>query len=91
MGMLHTVTGQWADAEACFVDAAATHERIGAASFLARTHVEHARMLIARNGGEDPAVARRLIDGASVAAARLGLGSVARQVDELSGVLTSRA
>ena len=48
LGMLATAVGDWSEAEAHFAAAAATQARIGAPAWLAHTHVEWARMLLAR-------------------------------------------
>ena len=50
-----TTIGDWAEAEAHFAAAAATHERIGAPTWLARTRLEWARMLLLRRAGADDA------------------------------------
>jgi DNA-binding SARP family transcriptional activator len=91
LGLLHTTLEDWSAAEACFRDAAITHDKIGAAGFTARTRLEHARMLIARGGRDDLAAASRLVTQAEEAASRLGLGGVARLAAELSARLTSPA
>ena len=48
LAILATTFGDFDEAERRFADAAATHERIGAPTWLARTRLEWARMLINR-------------------------------------------
>ncbi len=51
VGMLATTLRRYDLAEAAFVKAQAVHERLRAPFHRARTHLERARMLIARDGG----------------------------------------
>ena len=69
LGLLATTIGDWEQAEARFASAAATHERIGAPTWLARTRVEWARMLLARAEPGDGERARDLV-GQALATAR---------------------
>ena len=48
LGLLATTIGDWPQAETRFTAAAETHARIGAPIWLARTRMEHARMLLLR-------------------------------------------
>ena len=53
LGLLATTIGEWPEADSYFAAAAATHERIGAPTWLARTRLEWARMLLRRAAAED--------------------------------------
>ena len=66
------------DAESHFAAAAATHERIAAPSWLARTRLEWARMLLARRQPADVDRARELLGQALATARELGLAKVER-------------
>ncbi|MGH8974531.1 MAG: ATP-binding protein [Acidimicrobiia bacterium] len=83
LGVLGTVLGEMATAEAHFAAAAAVHARMGAPTWLARTRLEWARVLLARRGPGVAERARKLL-GQSVATAReIGLGNVERRAVEL--------
>jgi tetratricopeptide (TPR) repeat protein len=75
--------GRYKDAERHFVAAAATHDRIGAPAWLARTHLEWARMLLTRHQPGDAAQARELLGRALATAQELGLANVERRAVEL--------
>jgi hypothetical protein len=79
LGLLSTSVGDWQQAEAHFAAAATTHERIGAPTWLARTRLEWARMLLARRGDGDAKRARELLGQAHGTARELGLGNVERR------------
>ena len=51
LGLLCATAEDWPEAESYFAAAAATHERIEAPSWLARTHPEWARMQKRRRSG----------------------------------------
>ena len=53
LALLATTVGDWPEAEAYFAAAAATHERIRAPTWLARTRLEWARMLLTRAAAGD--------------------------------------
>jgi hypothetical protein len=78
LGLLATATGDWPQAEARFTTAAGTHARIDAPIWLARTRMEHARMLLLRSrpGGNERA--RDLLGQALATARDLGLAKVER-------------
>jgi hypothetical protein len=59
LGSLASVLGLFRDADIHFAAAAATHERMGAPTWLARTRLEWARMLLSR---ADPADVERVDD-----------------------------
>jgi class 3 adenylate cyclase/tetratricopeptide (TPR) repeat protein len=83
LGLLATVLDEFDEAEDRFAAAAATHERIGAPPWLARTRLEWARMLLRRADPGDAARARELLDQALVASVDLGLGNVERHARAL--------
>jgi DNA-binding SARP family transcriptional activator len=83
LGMLATTLGRLEEAEAHFATAAATHEAIGAPTWLARTRLEWARMLLTRLGPKDAEWARELLGQASATARELGLGNVERRAAKL--------
>lgn len=63
------------DAETWFAAAAATHERLGAPHWLARTRLERARMLLARGAAGDAERARELLGQALATARELSRGT----------------
>lgn len=83
LGMLATVLGSLATAEAHFSAAEATHELIGAPAWLARTRLEWARMLLTRREPGDAERARDLLDQALTTARELGLANLERRAVEL--------
>ncbi len=78
VGRLATSLEFFAEAEAYFLDAAATHRRLGAPGWLARTRLECARMLLRRNGPGDADRGQGMLRGALETARELGLGGVER-------------
>lgn len=83
LALLATTIGDWPSAEARFVAAAATHERVRAPLWLARTRLEWARMLQKRGEPEDRQRAGALLGAARAAASELGLAAMERQATEL--------
>jgi len=83
LGVLAAVNGQFQEAGSHFAAAEASHQRIGAPTWLARTRLEWARMLLARRGRGDPERARELLGQALAVARELGLGNVERRAVEL--------
>jgi hypothetical protein len=73
LALLATTAGNWREAEAQFTAAAATQERIGAPTYLARTRVEWARMLLSRREPGDADRAATLLHQALDTARALGL------------------
>src|SRR5205807_10168875 len=61
LAMLASTFGDFDEAGRRFADAATTHERIGAPTWLARTRLEWARMLLARRQPGDTERARELL------------------------------
>ena len=83
LGLLATTSGEWEEAEGYFAAAAATQERIAAPNWLARTHVEWARMLLARGGPNDAERAHNLLRQALATARDRGLLKLERDAVEL--------
>jgi hypothetical protein len=79
LGMLAVTTGRDADAEEHFRAAAATHERIQAPIWLARTRLEWARMLLGRSKVGDVEQASELLRQALATAREVGLANIERQ------------
>jgi tetratricopeptide (TPR) repeat protein len=67
------------EAEARFAAAEAIHQRAGAPTWLARTRLEWARMLLTRRQPGDAERARELLGQALASARELGLGNVERR------------
>jgi DNA-binding SARP family transcriptional activator/class 3 adenylate cyclase/DNA polymerase III delta prime subunit len=85
LGLLCTTIGDWPAADAHFATAAATHERIGATIWLARTQVEWARMLLARNEPGDDKRAGELLNQAVITGVDLELAAIEREARSLLG------
>jgi hypothetical protein len=79
LGGLATVLGRYAEADACFAQAAAFSDRLGAKFFGARTSLLWGRMLGERRGPGDVDRARGLLAEAHAAAATHGYGNVERR------------
>ncbi len=77
LGVLGTILHS-ASAESDFAVAQATHERVGAPCWLARTRLEWARMLLTRRQAGDGDRARQLLGQALATARELGLAKVER-------------
>jgi tetratricopeptide (TPR) repeat protein len=85
LGMLATTLDRFEEADAHFTAAAATNERVGAPTWLARTRLEWARMLLVRRQTGDAERARELLRQALTTARELGLGNVERRAMALLG------
>jgi class 3 adenylate cyclase/tetratricopeptide (TPR) repeat protein len=83
LGLLATTLGRFEDAEAHFAAAATTHEAIGAPTWLARTRLEWARLLLARRQAGDVEQARVLLGQTLDIARELGLANVERRAVQL--------
>ncbi|MGH9038353.1 MAG: ATP-binding protein [Acidimicrobiia bacterium] len=79
LGMLASTVDDFNEAESRFSVAAALHERTRAPTWLARTRLEWARMLLARRQPGGAERARDLLDQALTTARDLGLGNVERR------------
>jgi class 3 adenylate cyclase/tetratricopeptide (TPR) repeat protein len=82
-GMLAATLGRFDEAEFHFEAAEATHIRIGAPTWLARTRLERARLLLRRELPGDGERARELLATVRSTAAELGLRNVERQAAAL--------
>ena len=67
LGMLAATLGEWERAEEHFERAMELNRRMGAATWLAHTAYEHARMLLARGPGERDRVGALLGEAAALA------------------------
>jgi class 3 adenylate cyclase len=83
LGLLSAFLGRFVAAEEHFSQAVTDHEGIGAPTYLARTRLEWARMLLARRGPGDEARAHTLLIDASATARELGLHGVERDAAAL--------
>jgi tetratricopeptide (TPR) repeat protein len=83
LGVLCATLRRDDDAEAHFSDAQATHTRIGARPWLARTRLEWARMLLTRRATGDLERARELLNQALTTARELGLATVEQRAAAL--------
>lgn len=83
LGILAATTRDFDEAEARFATAAATHETMGAPTWLARTRLEWARMLLTRQTPGDAEQARELLGQALDTARIFGLANVERRAVEL--------
>jgi class 3 adenylate cyclase/tetratricopeptide (TPR) repeat protein len=79
LGALAAVLGRFDDAGSRFAAAEATHERIGSPTWLARTRLEWARMLLTRRRPGDAERANELLGHALGTARELGLTNVERR------------
>jgi hypothetical protein len=83
LGLLSTTIHDWLAAEGYFAAAAATHERIGAPTWLARTRLEWGRMLHIRGDRKDAERAHDLLSQALATARGLNLAGIERRAVEL--------
>ena len=83
LGVLASQMSEFADAEVHFIDAQAMHERMGARPWVARTRLDHARMLRKRDAAGDAARARELLQQALATAQEIGMAKVAADCEAL--------
>ena len=83
LGLLSTTVGDWPAADGYFAQAAGTYERIAAPVFLARAHVEWARMLLDRDEPGDDKRADELLSRALVTSGNLDLPTIERDARDL--------
>jgi predicted ATPase len=88
LGLLATVTGQWAAAGDHFETAIRVHDRLEARPLLARSRYEYARMLLTQDRTADRTRAQALLDQALAAASPLGMAAVAEGVRTLQATAT---
>ena len=79
LGMLATVTGSFEEADARFAAAVTTHQRIGARTWVARSRLEWAHMLLTRRRAGDTDRARELLGQALATARERGFANVERR------------
>ena len=79
LAILATTFGDFDEADRRFADAAATHGRIGAPAWLARTRLEWARMLLARANPGDTERAQDLLHQALTTTRDRGLANIERR------------
>ncbi|MGH9042381.1 MAG: ATP-binding protein [Acidimicrobiia bacterium] len=79
LGVLATTLARFDEAETHFATAEAAHTRMTAPAWLARTHLERARMLLRRGSPGDAERARSLLEETLGTATGLGLGGIERQ------------
>ena len=83
LAILASTSGDFDEAERRFAEAAATHERISAPIWLARTRLEWARMLMSRDQPGDAEQARLLLGQALTVARERGLADIERRAVRL--------
>jgi tetratricopeptide (TPR) repeat protein len=83
LAVLATTFGDFDEAERRFAEAAATHERIGAPIWLARTQLEWGRMLLGRARPGDAERAREFLSQAVTTARERGLANIERRAVRL--------
>src|SRR5262249_15116154 len=82
LGMLAATLGEWERAEVHFERAIALNKQIGAATWLAHTEYEYARLLLARERG-DQRRAAALLGEAGDLAGRIGLTALRARISAL--------
>jgi hypothetical protein len=85
LGVLGTRLGLWDDAEAHLAQAAVAHERLGAPVWLARTRLETAALLAARNRPGEAGRREDLLGAALATAKALHLPVIAERARTLTG------
>jgi tetratricopeptide (TPR) repeat protein len=83
LGLLAAMLGRPDDAGRHFEDALEMNRRIGARPWLARTQLDYAAMLLARDGESDAARARQMLESCIETAAVIGMRPVAVQASAL--------
>ena len=83
LGILAATLGRFEEAESHFASASASHARIGAPTWLARTQLEWARMLIHRANPGDRERSRELLAQSLAIARQLELGRMERDAAAL--------
>jgi len=90
LGMLAAVVGEWDAAERHFEAAAALNRQLGARTWLAHTHFEHARAIRARGRASESARADLLVAEASALAEGCGLSGLVRRIGTASAGARAR-
>ena len=87
LGLLAATMNRWDEAARHFDDAVRMNGHLGARPWLARTQLNYASMLVARDGPGDRARATALLDEAITLAEALGMPVVLAQASTLRGLL----
>jgi DNA-binding SARP family transcriptional activator len=87
LGILAATLKRWHEAERHFEDAVAMNAQMGARPWLAHTHTDYARMLLARDHPDDRKRALKLIRYALATYRELGMPSGADEASELKRAL----
>jgi uncharacterized protein HemY len=87
LGILAATLKRWQEAERHFEDAVAMNAQMGARPWLAHTHTDYARMLLARGHPDDRERALKLIRSALTTYRELGMPSEADKASELERAL----
>ena len=83
LGLLATVLERWTEAERHFCAAEVLNRRLGAPPLVARTQVDHARMLLTRRQPGDVERAGSLLAEAQTTTSQLGLDGVQAKLAQL--------
>ena len=83
LGQLATLLGRFDEADTHFRMAHELHDRIGARVWAAHGRVDHARMLVRRQGPDDPAPARTLLSEARASFRAMNMDFYAARAGEL--------
>ena len=84
-GRLATLLGRYDDADALLHEALATHERLAAPYWIARTQIDIAELAAARGGPGDADAARDLLGAVQRAVDHYGYAGLQRRIDTLRG------
>ena len=90
LGVLATLMGDFAKAEAHFEGALAVSTEIGAPPHIARTSVDYARMLLTRRADGDAARARTFLADSATTAEGLGMSGLLADISDLEQQLIAR-
>ena len=91
LGMLATTLGEWGSAERHFEAALEMNREMGADTWLAHTAYEFGRMLLARGGRDDRALADQLLGEAAVLAERIGMRTLLARLQALGSPVAAGA
>jgi len=83
VALLEATMTRWEEAGDRFESAIQANTRLGAASLLARTQYEYARMLSRRAQAQDRSRANGLLERAAVTATALGMDALSRGIEQL--------
>lgn len=83
IGRLATLLGRYDDADALLQEALATHERLAAPYWIARTQLDLAELAVARGGPGDADATSDLLDNVQRAVDHYGYAGLERRIDRL--------